>query len=128
MDTRQGKIRQVLLLQSLKEELLHKLHDEHGHQGVEHTFKLVRARCYWSGMFQDIETYCKQCARCIVAKAPVPKMVTETLVTETENLLTRRPFEVVVMDFTVLESSSDCSEILSGSFNRMPLRQCIQVY
>ncbi len=105
VDTRQGQIKQVLLPQSLKEEVLRGLHDEHGHQGVERTFKLVRARCYWPGMFQDIETYCKQCERCIVAKAPVPKLVTEM-----GSLLARRPFEVVAMDFTVLEPSSDGKE------------------
>lgn len=77
MDTRQGQIKQVLLPQSLKEEVLCGLHDAHGHQGVERTFKLVRARCYWPGMFQDIETYCRQCERCIVEKAPVPKLVIE---------------------------------------------------
>lgn len=105
VDTRQGQIKQVLLPQNLREEVLRGLHDEHGHQGVERTFKLVRARCYWPGMFQDIEAYCRQCERCIVAKAPVPKLVTET-----GNLLARRPFEVVAMDFTVLEPSSDGKE------------------
>ncbi|KAI2643769.1 Gag-Pol polyprotein [Labeo rohita] len=56
-------------------------------------------------MFQDIETYCRQCERCIVAKAPVPKLVTEM-----GSLLAGRPFEVVAMDFTVLEPSSDGKE------------------
>lgn len=61
----------------MKEEVLRGLLDEHGHQGVECTFKLVSARCYWPGMFQDIETYCRQRERCIVAKAQVPKLVME---------------------------------------------------
>lgn len=34
VDTRQGQIKQVLLPQSLKEEVLLGLHDEHGHQGA----------------------------------------------------------------------------------------------
>jgi len=77
VDTRQGQIKQVLLPQSMKEEVPRGLHDEHGHQGVERTFKMVRARCFWPGMFQDIETYCRQFERRIVAKAPVPKLVME---------------------------------------------------
>lgn len=66
---------------------------------------LVRARCCWPGMFQDIEMYCRQCERCIVTKALVPKLVTEI-----GSLLARRPFEVIAMDFTILEPSSDGKE------------------
>jgi len=57
-------MKEVLLPQSLKEEVLS---DEHGHQGVEHTFKLVRSRC-WPGLFQDIETCCRQCESCTMTK------------------------------------------------------------
>lgn len=57
---------------------------------VERTFKLVRARCYWPGKFQDNETYCRQCERYTVVKAPVPKLVTEM-----GCLLARRPFDQI---------------------------------
>ena len=75
-NARGGPIKQVVLPCSLQGEVLRRMHEEHGHQGVERTFRLIRARCYWSGMYQDIEAYCKQCRRCIVSKAPVPKVVT----------------------------------------------------
>lgn len=83
MDNIQGQIKEVLLPQSLKEEVLCGLHYEHGHQGVERTFKLVRARC-WPGIFQDIETYCRQCESCTMAK----------LVITLGSLLARRTFEL----------------------------------
>ncbi|KAJ8362385.1 hypothetical protein AAFF_G00376130, partial [Aldrovandia affinis] len=115
-DTRQGQVKQVVLPYSLQGEVLQRMHEGHGHQGVERTFRLIRARCYWPGMYQDIEAYCKQCRRCIVSKAPVPRVVTEL-----GSLMASRPLEVVAMDFTVLEPSSDGREnvlILTDVFSK----------
>lgn len=41
---------QLLLPATLTEEVLTQVHQEHGHQGVERTLSLLRARCYWPGM------------------------------------------------------------------------------
>ncbi|KAJ8377727.1 hypothetical protein AAFF_G00254610 [Aldrovandia affinis] len=115
-DTRQGQVKQVVLPYSLQGEVLQRMHEGHGHQGVERTFRLIRARCYWPGMYQDIEAYCKQCRRCIVSKAPVPRVVTEL-----GSLMASGPLEVVAMDFTVLEPSSDGREnvlILTDVFSK----------
>lgn len=51
------------------------LHD-HGHQGVERTIDLVRQRCYWPNMWQDIKKWCTECERCTIAKASQPKVRT----------------------------------------------------
>ena len=115
-DSRQGQVKQVVLPLSLQADVLQRMHEGHGHQGVERTFKLIRARCYWPGMYHDIEAHCKQCKRCIVAKAPVPRVVTEL-----GSLLASRPLEVLAMDFTVLEASSDGHEnvlILTDVFSK----------
>lgn len=101
-DSRQGHLKQLLLPCSLQAEVLRYMHNGHGHRGVERTFKLVLARCYWPGMHSDIEEYCWRCERCIVAKAPLPRLVTEW-----GSLLASRPLEILAMDFTVLEPSSD---------------------
>ncbi|KAJ8010306.1 hypothetical protein DPEC_G00073670 [Dallia pectoralis] len=115
-DVRHGQVKQMLLPQGLQGEVLQRMHDGHGHQGVERTFKLIRARYYWPGMYQEVERYCKQCGRCIVAKAPLLRIVTAM-----GSLLASKPFEVVAMDFTELERSSDGREnvlVLTDVFSK----------
>ena len=91
---------QVILPTVLKKEILRRLHQEHGHQGIERTTELVRQRCYWPGMFLDIKQWCQECERCQVAKdlgqAPHSFM---------GHLLASRPNEILAIDFTVLEPS-----------------------
>uniref|UniRef100_A0A3B3H9D6 Gypsy retrotransposon integrase-like protein 1 n=1 Tax=Oryzias latipes TaxID=8090 RepID=A0A3B3H9D6_ORYLA len=102
---REGQIRQIILPAILKDEILNQMHTVAGHQGVERTFKLVRCRAYWPGMYRDVEAFCKTCERCIVSKNPHPQVVAPQ-----GHLLAYRPLEVVAMDFTVLEPSSDRRE------------------
>lgn len=66
--------RQLVLSAKLKEEVLHQLHQGQGHQGVERTTDLVRQRCYWPGMINEIKEYCQNCERCTLAKAVQPKV------------------------------------------------------
>lgn len=96
---------QLLLPQCLKQEVLTGLHDDHGHQGIERTTRLVRERCFWPGMSQEIERYCQECGRCVVAKAVRPKVRAFP-----GNLMAARPLDVVAIDFTVLEKSTDGRE------------------
>uniref|UniRef100_A0A3B3HMB5 Integrase catalytic domain-containing protein n=1 Tax=Oryzias latipes TaxID=8090 RepID=A0A3B3HMB5_ORYLA len=56
-------------------------------------------------MYRDVEAFCKTCERCIVSKNPHPQVVAPQ-----GHLLAYRPLEVVAMDFTVLEPSSDRRE------------------
>lgn len=57
------EILQLILPSVLKEKVLTGLHQEHGHQGVERTTKLVRQRCYWPGMAKDVACWCRECER-----------------------------------------------------------------
>lgn len=98
---------QLLLPQALQGEVLTALHDNHGHQGVERTADLVRQRCYWPFMQRDVERWCRECQRCVVAKATRPKLRTFM-----GNLLASRPLEIVAVDFSMLEKSSDGKENL----------------
>lgn len=96
------KVLQLLLPQALQTEVLTALHDDHGHQGVDRTVSLVRQRCYWPFMRKDVDRWCRECRRCVVAKATQPKLRTFM-----GSLLASSPLEIVAIDFSILEKSSD---------------------
>ncbi|XP_078794575.1 uncharacterized protein LOC144988164 [Oryzias latipes] len=99
------EILQLLLPMCLKEEVLQQLHDDHGHQGIERTTELVRQRCYWPGMSDDIKQWCKDCTRCILAKTSQPKLSAPM-----GHLLASRPNQILAVDFTLLEPATDGRE------------------
>lgn len=96
---------QLLLPACLKKEVLQQLHQGHGHQGIDRTTELVRQRCYWPQMYQDIKVWCQQCERCTLAKAPLPRPQVPM-----GHLLASRPNQIVAIDFTLLEPSRDGKE------------------
>lgn len=98
---------QLLVPQVLQAEVLTSLHNNHGHQGVERTTSLIRQRGYWPFMRRDIEQWCKNCDRCVTAKAVQPKIRTFM-----GSLMASRPLEILALDFTTLERSSDGFENL----------------
>lgn len=100
-----GEIKQILLPQVLKDKVLESVHDHAGHQGVERTLALLRKRCFWIRMAQDVEKWCKNCERCMIAKAPLPSIKPPI-----GNLIAHRPMEILAMDYTLLEKSSDGRE------------------
>lgn len=66
------KILQFIVPDSMKQKVLHGLHDAAGHQGQHRTLSLARQRFFWSGMGHDIMNYVRSCQRCIVGKTPEP--------------------------------------------------------
>lgn len=96
---------QLLLPKELRVEVLTSLHDNHGHQGVERTTDLIRQRCFWPNMWQDVKKWCTECERCTVAKASQPKVRTFL-----GSLLASRPLEIIAIDFTVLDRASNGQE------------------
>ena len=80
-------------------------HDGAGHQGPERILQLLRRRCYWPQMADDIMRYCDQCHRCQTAKKPGIGVHQPP-----GHLLATAPLEVVAMDFTKLEVSADGKE------------------
>ncbi|KAL6473508.1 hypothetical protein MHYP_G00170690 [Metynnis hypsauchen] len=110
---------QLLLPESLQEEVLHQLHDNFGHQGVERTTGLVRERCYWPGMASDIKLWCQKCERCTLAKPPQVRPRAPL-----GHLLASRPNEVVAIDFSFLEPARDGTEqvlVLTDVFSKFTL-------
>uniref|UniRef100_A0A3B3RLD9 Gypsy retrotransposon integrase-like protein 1 n=1 Tax=Paramormyrops kingsleyae TaxID=1676925 RepID=A0A3B3RLD9_9TELE len=100
-----GQCHQLLLPACLKEQVLKCVHDQMGHQGIERTLGLLRQRCFWGGMYADVEQWVKGCQRCVLTKMPQPKIQAP----QTPFLATR-PLEVVAVDYTTLERSTDGRE------------------
>lgn len=59
---------QLILHIALQAEVLN-VHDNHGHQVDEQTITLLRERCYWPGMWNDVKQCCseRECKCCIRA-------------------------------------------------------------
>lgn len=104
-DVRHGECSQLLLPTCLKDQVLESVHDLMGHQGIERTLHLLRQRCFWVGMWEDVEVWIKKCQRCILTKMPQPKIHAPM-----KSFLASRPLEVVAVDFTTLEPATDGRE------------------
>jgi hypothetical protein len=65
-----------------------------GHQGVTRTFEKLRTEFYWYRMYAAVAIYVKECVECASGKGRPPNPGPSP-----GNILPRRPFEVVSMDF-----------------------------
>lgn len=104
-DERHGEYMQLLVPDCLKTQVLDSVHAGMGHQGIERTLQLLKPRCYWVGMYGDVEQWIKSCQRCVLTKMPQPKVHPPM-----RSFLARRPLEVVAVDFTLLEPATDGRE------------------
>ncbi|KAJ8016311.1 hypothetical protein DPEC_G00005880 [Dallia pectoralis] len=104
-DAHVGECHQLLLPVCLRGPFLESVHDGMGHHGIERTQNLLRQRCFWAGMYEDVERWVKRFQRCILTKMPQPKIHAPI-----KPFLVSRPLEVVAVDFTVLEPASDSRE------------------
>ena len=59
---------QLVLPKEYWQAVLHMLHDDCGHQELDHTSALVRERFYWSTVYQDVTDYVTHCHQCHVAR------------------------------------------------------------
>ena len=89
----------------MKNQVLELLHNAAGHQGIERTLSLVRRRCYWKGLDADVRNWIRHCERCTVSKQAMPNVKPKI-----KSLLAYKPLEIVAIDFTQLEKSSDGRE------------------
>ena len=104
-DPDQQKVRQLVLPEVLKEKVLHSLHNEMGHQGLERTIQLTKSRFYWPNMYANIENWIKTCERCVLSKMPQPRIRPQM-----GHLTASQPLELLAIDFTLLDPSSDGRE------------------
>lgn len=110
---------QLLLPAVLKEDVLTKVHQDHGHQGVEQTLALLRSRCYWPSMSADVLQWCQVCERCHAATDNQPPVQNPM-----GHLLASRPNEILAIDFTLLSPARNGMEsvlVMTDIFSKYTL-------
>ena len=87
--------KQLVVPRSLKDEVMLSCHEEltSGHLGFEKTYLKIRTRYFWTGMYSEIEQWCKSCVDCATKKTPrnLPKAPLQPIPVE-------GPFDRVAVD------------------------------
>ncbi|KAG5260494.1 hypothetical protein AALO_G00309360 [Alosa alosa] len=91
---------QLVLPAEFREVVLHSLHDDMGHLGVERVTQLLRARFYWPKMAHEAEKYVRNCGLCITRKTPAKKAASLHQITSSG------PMDLVCIDFLSMEPDS----------------------
>ena len=100
-----GECKQLLVPDSLKSNVLDIMHNKSGHQATERTYALMKKQCYCLHMLNDIKVWIQKCERCLLSKSPLLQ-VRATL----ESLTAKKPLQILAIDFTLLEKSSNGRE------------------
>ena len=81
------------------------LHNEQGHQAVEHTLQLICERFYWSTLLQEVTNLVKKCKWCQTAKDlyvdPDPSQ---------GSVVANNPMDLLCIDFMKAEPSTTGKE------------------
>ena len=98
--------------------VLHMLHDDYGHQGLDWTLALVRERerFYWSTMNHDVAKYITNCHWCHVAKGHYTGPHTQQGL-----LVANNPLDLLCIDFLKVDPSRDSKEnilVLTDAFTK----------
>ena len=66
----QRTIKQMIVPQSKKQDILHYVHDipSAGHLGVDKTLEKLKTEFYWPNMKDYVQKYCRSCDRCFAQK------------------------------------------------------------
>lgn len=94
------EVHQLVLPKEYVSMILRSLHDESGHLGVEKTLELIRDRFYWPKMGAEVESYIKNCGRCVARKTPPQRAA------PLNQMTSRGPLDLVCIDFLSLEPDS----------------------
>ena len=88
------EIQQLILPSILCGDVLKALHDDNGHQGLQHVLDLLCQKVYWPTMYVDANHWLSNCQQCIVVKGDYsePKTLQGSLVSN-------RPLELLCIDF-----------------------------
>ncbi len=92
--------KQLVLPAKYWSQVLHLLHDDSGHLGVERTTELLKDHFYWPRMSVYIEHYVKNCGR-FIARKTLPKKVAPL-----HHMTSSGPFDLVCIDFLSIEPDS----------------------
>ena len=96
---------QLVLPRIYHEAVLHMLHDDYGHQGLDQTLALVRERFYWGSMNHDVTEYVTNCHWCHVAKGHYTGLQTQQGSLVVNNLL-----DLLCINFLKVDPSRDGKE------------------
>ena len=92
----------VILPGTCRDETFQFAHDRHGHQGTERTLQIMRKRCFYPRMNSDVAHRVETCSRCLQAKKSNRRIFQPT-----GHLVASEPLEVIALDFTKVEMSSN---------------------
>ncbi|XP_063841035.1 uncharacterized protein LOC135089423 [Scylla paramamosain] len=115
-DSRKWK---VVLPVNQRQEVLKAAHDQWGHQGVARTTSLVKDRFAWPGLHEDIKLYVVKCKVCVMGKEEDVRAKTKL-----GTLEANRPWEVLAVDFTLLDPARDGKEnvlVVTDVFSKFAL-------
>ena len=92
------------------------LHNDNGHQGLQHMLGLLCYKVYWPTMFPDTDCWLSQCERCLVAKEDYtePKTLQGSLVAH-------QPLELICINFTKADIAKGGKEnilVLTDAFSK----------
>ena len=108
-------VKQLVVPESLREDMFKAYHDDLGHQGRDRTLSLMKRRLYWPGMDAFICKKVQECGRCIRRK------ILPTKAADMVNLESTSPMEVVCIDHLSLERSKGGFEnilVITDHYNR----------
>ena len=111
-----AKCHQLILPLEFRAQAMELLHDQQGHQAVEHTLQLVCERFYWSTLLQDITRWVKNCKWCQTAKGPYvdPDPAQGSIVAN-------NPMDLLCIDFMKVDPSKDGKEnvlVMTDAFSK----------
>ena len=98
---------QLVLPLEYHKAVLHMLHDDYSHQGLNQTLALVRERFYWSTMNHDATEYVTNCHWCHIAKGHYTGLHTQQGL-----LVANNPLDLLCIDFLKVDPSRDGTEII----------------
>lgn len=103
-DPAQGPLSQLVVPETMQRTFLELCHQRCGHQGAERTLQLLQRRAFWPNMNLAVDEWCRSCDRCQRAKKGIKGH------SPMGHILATKPLEVIAVDFTILEPSSDGRE------------------
>ena len=108
-----AKYHQLILLIEFRAQAIELLHNQQGHQAVEH---IVCERFYWSTLLQDITSWVKNCKWCQTAKGlyvdPDPAQ---------GSIAANNPMDLLYIDFMKVDLSKDGKEnvlVMTNAFSK----------
>ena len=107
---------QLILPQSMKQGVLHSLHNQSGHFGYNNTLAKVSDRYYLPGMAADVKRCCESSNACQRRRNPVPGMRAPP-----QPIVTTRPRELVTVDiveYTKSDNGNQYALVLVDHFTK----------